>query len=60
MNTSQVHINFETMATALREHVRRKAIKAASTIIYVEKGQVIEEDPKSHTKVALKKAVANT
>ncbi|NII26804.1 hypothetical protein HB364_17070 [Pseudoflavitalea sp. X16] len=60
MNSFPVHINFETMASALREYVRRKAIKAESTIFYVEKGQLIEENPKSHTKVALKKAVAKS
>lgn len=46
------------MASALREHVRLKAIKAGSTIVYVENGQLIEENPKSHTKVTLKKAGA--
>jgi hypothetical protein len=57
MNSYSVYINFETMASALRDHVRRKAIEAENTIIYVVQGQLIEEDPKSHTKVTLKKAV---
>ncbi len=42
------------MATAFRQYVRRKAINSDSTIIYLENGQIIEEDPKNLTKTIFK------
>lgn len=45
-----VNINFKKMAIAFRAHVRLKAIQAGSNIIYMENGQLIEENPKDSTK----------
>ena len=38
------------MAVAFRAHVRLKAMKAGSNIIYMENGHLIEENPKDSTK----------
>ena len=54
MKSPQVHINFKIMEKAFREHVRKKAIQAGSTIIYKKDGQLIEEDPKTSEKFVLK------
>ena len=54
MNPRQVNIDFKKMATAFREHVRRKAMLAGSTIIYKKNGQLIEEDPATSKKTILK------
>ncbi len=54
MKSPQVHINFKIMEKAFREHVRKKAIQAGSTIIYKKDGQLIEEDPKTSKKIILK------
>ncbi len=59
MTKSQVNINFEVMAKAMREHVRNKATLAGSTIIYKKNGVLIEEDPKSLRKTVLKEAVSS-
>lgn len=53
MKTYPVHINFPVMKKALREYVRKKAIAAGSTIIYMEKGKLIEENPKTSQKIKL-------
>lgn len=45
-----VNIDFKKMAIAFREHVRVKASQAGSNIIYVQNGQLIEENPKDSTK----------
>lgn len=45
-----VNINFKKMAIAFRAHVRLKAVQAGSNIIYMENGQLIEENPKDSTK----------
>jgi len=45
-----VNIDFKKMAVAFREHVRFKAAQAGSNIIYVQNGQLIEENPKDSTK----------
>lgn len=45
-----VNINFKKMAIAFRAHVRLKAIQAGSTIIYVQNGQLIEENPQNSNK----------
>lgn len=54
MKAPQVQINFKIMEKAFREHVRKKAIPAGSTIIYKKDGQLIEEDPKTSKKIILK------
>lgn len=50
MKISMVNINFKEIAIAFREHVRIKAIQAGSNIIYMENGQLIEENPKDSSK----------
>ena len=45
-----VNINFKKMAIAFRVHVRLKALQAGSNIIYVQNGQLIEENPKDSSK----------
>ena len=54
MKVPQVQINFKIMEKAFREHVRKKAIQAGSTIIYKKDGHLIEEDPKTSKKIILK------
>ena len=53
MNSS-VNIDFEVMRYAVKKHAREKAIKFGSTLIYVENGRLIEEDPSSSKKIVLK------
>jgi len=48
------------MAVAFREYVRKKAIEANSTIVYLEKDEIIEEDPKSKKKSVLRKLHINS
>ena len=54
MNSRQINIDFKKMGRAFREHVRRKAMLAGSTIIYKEHNQLIEEDPATSKKTILK------
>jgi hypothetical protein len=53
MKAPQVNIDFKKMEKAFREHVRRKATEAESTIIYKKNGQLIEEDPATSKKIIL-------
>lgn len=53
MEKSQINIDFKEMEKAFREHVRQKAIKAGSTIIYTQNNQLIEEDPATSKKIVL-------
>jgi ribosomal protein L18E len=55
MKMSMVNINFKEMAIAFRDHVRFKAIQAGSNIVYLEKGQLIEENPKDSSKKVIGK-----
>ena len=50
MKIAVVNIDFKKMAIAFRAHVRFKASQAGSNIIYVQNGQLIEENPKDSTK----------
>jgi len=50
MKKEAVNINFKKMAVAFRAHVRLKAMQAGSNIIYVQNGQLIEENPKDSSK----------
>ncbi len=45
MLQSPVNIDFDVMATALRNHVREKAARSNSTIIYLKNGVIIKEAP---------------
>lgn len=49
----QVQIDFEVMAKTFRELVVEKAIAAKSTIVYVEDGKLVEEDPATEHKKVL-------
>lgn len=53
MERRPVHIDFNILKMAIREHVRKKAMTAGSSIIYMEKGEVIKEDPKTSKKIIL-------
>ncbi len=50
---SDVNIDFTVMKKTFRELVVAKAKKANSTIVYVENGQLIEEDPNTSQKRVL-------
>ena len=58
MKIAAVNINFKKMAIAFRAHVRSKAVQAGSNIIYMENGQLIEENPKDSTKKVLNKSLS--
>ena len=47
MLNGQVSIDYEVMAKALRDHVRKKAFMSNSTIVYLKEGILIEENPKT-------------
>lgn len=49
----QVQIDFDLMAKTFREFVVEKAIAAKSTIVYVEDGKLVEEDPMTQQKKVL-------
>lgn len=53
MEKRPVHIDFNILKMAIREHVRKKAMAAGSFIIYMEKGEVIREDPQTSQKIKL-------
>ncbi len=53
VKTLQVNIDFKKMEKAFPEHIRKKAIKAGSTIVYMENDQLIEEDPATLKKTIL-------
>jgi hypothetical protein len=53
MEKRPVHIDFNILKMAIREHVRKKAMAAGSFIIYMEKGEIIKEDPKTSKKINL-------
>ncbi|MBV9962450.1 MAG: hypothetical protein JO072_09400 [Parafilimonas sp.] len=55
MKKEKVNIDFTLMQKAIKQTVREKAIKANSTIVYLQDGELIEEDPKTKTKRILKK-----
>lgn len=57
MKTDFVNIDFKKMAIAFREHVRFKASQAGSNIIYVQDGQLIEENPKDSSKIIKNKSL---
>ena len=58
MKTTAVNINFKKMAIAFRAHVRLKAVQAVSTIIYMENGLLIEENPKDSSKTIRNKPLS--
>jgi hypothetical protein len=49
-----ININFEVLSAAFQKHVREKARRFGSTIVYKENNQLIEEDPKTCAKKVLK------
>jgi hypothetical protein len=48
MKKGIVNIDFQQMAKALRESVRKKAIYSGSTIVYMKSGCLIEENPQTN------------
>jgi hypothetical protein len=54
VNISPVNIDFEVMRYAVRKYAKEKAVCAGSTIIYVENGRLIEEEPVHSQKKVLK------
>lgn len=59
MKGEAVNINFLKMAIAFRAHVRHKAMKVGNNIIYVQNGQLIEENPKDSSKIIKSKSLAS-
>ena len=53
MATSKINIDFNEMEKAFPEHIRKKALKAGSSIVYVENNQLIKEDPAIKKKLIL-------
>jgi hypothetical protein len=47
MEKMLVNINFKKMAIAFRTHVRFKAMQAGSSIVYMEDGRLVEENPRT-------------
>jgi hypothetical protein len=45
---SRVNIDFLRMGKAFQQHVRQKAARFGSTIVYLKNGMLLEEDPKRH------------
>lgn len=45
---SMVNIDFQRMGKAFQQHVRQKAARSGSTIVYLKNGMLTEEDPKTH------------
>jgi ABC-type arginine transport system ATPase subunit len=54
MDTPQVNINFKVLSSVFKKYIRDKAKKSGSTIVYIEKGQLIEENPNTLVKRILK------
>jgi hypothetical protein len=49
MNSEKsVNIDFKKMGETFHEFVRSKALLAGSTIVYVLKGKLVEEDPRTN------------
>jgi hypothetical protein len=49
-----VNIDFQRMGKAFQQHVREKAARFGSTIVYLKNGVLIEEDPRTHEHRVLK------
>jgi phage gp45-like len=57
MKVQSINIDFKKIAIAFRAHVRLKALKAGSTIVYVQDGNLIEENPKDSSKQIKSKVI---
>lgn len=55
MNGLNINIDRSKMKPAMREHVRAKAIKAGSEIVYLSQGNIIIENPATGEKKILKR-----
>lgn len=55
-----VNIDFKRMAIAFRTHVRLKAMQAGSNIIYMQNGQLIEENPTDSMKLIKNKSLSES
>lgn len=55
MITSQVNIDFRLLSIAFQKHIREKAKKSGSTILYKKNDQLIEENPTTSKIRILKK-----
>ncbi len=58
MNTDLVNIDFKQMAIAFRIHVRKKALLVQGSIVYIDSGQLIEENPKDSSKQVKEKLLS--
>ncbi len=56
MERTQVKIDFAVVKKTFRQFVFDKAKKANSTIVYVENGELIEEDPATLEKKVLRES----
>lgn len=55
MKKRAVKIDFTVMAKAISLHVRKKAALSGATIVYIKRGQMIEENPVTHHTRILKR-----
>ncbi len=56
MEKIQVNIDINTIGMAVKEYARSRAFKAGSYIVYKEKGDIVNEDPRTGKKVITKVA----
>ena len=56
--SSNVHFDMDKMGKAVQAFVRARAIRNGSSIVYVENGQIVKEDPRTGQKLTIK-AISN-
>jgi hypothetical protein len=56
MENRPVYFDIKKTGKDVADFVRARAIKAGSHVIYIENGQLIEEDPRTGIKVIIKSA----
>lgn len=55
MKECQVKIDFKILGLALQKHIREKASKSGSSIIYQHGDALIRENPRTKVKITIKK-----
>ena len=59
MDTSDVHFDVKAMEKLVPDFVRERAIKAGSSLIYMEGTRLIREDPRTGEKIILEDHLPN-
>ena len=54
LHSNGVHFDIEKMGKAVQAFVRARAIQNGSSIAYVEKGQIVKENPRTGQKTTIK------